>query len=59
MAEGLAERLNFVTSYLVDLQQQYGSPPGLAMVAEVLRELSQRQAPPARAGSAREPDPLY
>ena len=59
VAEGLAERLNFVTSYLVDLQQQYGTAPGLAMVADVLRELSQRQAVPARAGSAREPDPPY
>jgi CRP/FNR family cyclic AMP-dependent transcriptional regulator len=57
VAVGLAERLNFVTAYLVDLKQQYGSAPGLSMVADVLRELSQRQATPARPGSARDPDP--
>jgi Flp pilus assembly CpaE family ATPase len=59
VAEGLAERLNFVTTYLIDLQQQYGQAPGLAMVSDVLHELAQRQAAPVRAGSAREPDPLY
>lgn len=59
VAEGLAERLNFVTSYLVDLKQQYGSAPGLSMVSDVLRELAQRQVPKAIAGSAREPDPDY
>jgi CRP-like cAMP-binding protein len=59
VAEGLAERLNFVTTYLIDLQQQYGQAPGLAMVSDVLHELAQRQAAPARAGSAREPDPRY
>lgn len=59
VAVGLAERLNFVTTYLVDLKQQYGNAPGLSMVADVLRELSQRQAPPARPGSARDPDPDY
>lgn len=57
VAVGLAERLNHVTSYLVDLQLQYGSAPGLAMVPDVLRELAQRQAPPARPGSARDPEP--
>lgn len=59
VAEGLAERLNSVTSYLVDLKQQYGDAPGLSMVSEVLNQLSQRQAAPARPGSAREPDPEY
>lgn len=59
VAVGLAERLNHVTTYLVDLQLQYGSAPGLSMVPDVLRELSQRQAPPARPGSARDPDPAY
>jgi CRP/FNR family cyclic AMP-dependent transcriptional regulator len=59
VAEGLAERLNFVTSYLVDLKQQYGNAPGLDMVSDVLRELAQRQAPKARPGSAREPEPDY
>lgn len=55
VAAGLAERLNFVTSYLVDLRQQYGDAPGLAMVADVLRDLSERQAPRARPGSRRDP----
>ncbi|MEM8768892.1 MAG: cyclic nucleotide-binding domain-containing protein [Pseudomonadota bacterium] len=59
VAVGLAERLNFVTSYLADLQQQYSDSPGIAMVPEVLRQLSQRQGPPARPGSARDPDPEY
>jgi CRP/FNR family cyclic AMP-dependent transcriptional regulator len=59
LAVGLAERLNFVTSYLADLKHQYGDAPGLSMVSDVLRKLSQRQAPPARSGSARDPDPEY
>jgi CRP-like cAMP-binding protein len=59
VAVGLAERLNFVTAYLVDLKQQYGSAPGLSMVSDVLRELAQRQSVAARPGSAREPDPDY
>ena len=59
VARGLAERLNFVTTYLTDLTHQYGDAPGLAMVPEVLRELAQRQVAPARPGSAREPNPEY
>jgi CRP/FNR family transcriptional regulator, cyclic AMP receptor protein len=59
MAVGLAERLNFVTAYLVDLKQQYGNAPGLDMVTDVLRQLTTRQAPPLRPGSARDPDPDY
>jgi CRP-like cAMP-binding protein len=59
IAVGLAERLNFVTTYLVDLKHQYGDAPGLSMIPDVLRELAQRQATPARPGSARDPDPLY
>jgi len=57
VAIGLAERLNFVTTYLSDLKHQYGDAPGLAMVSEVLLQLSQRQGPAARPGSARDPDP--
>jgi hypothetical protein len=45
------------TSYLADLKHQYGDAPGLAMVSEVLHQLAQRQGPPARPGSARDPDP--
>ena len=59
VAVGLAERLNFVTTYLADLKHQYGDAPGLSMVSEVLTQLAQRQAPPARPGSARDPDPDY
>jgi len=59
VAVGLAERLNFVTTYLADLKHQYGDAPGISMVSEVLAQLAQRQAPPARPGSARDPDPDY
>lgn len=59
IAAGLAERLNFVTTYLVDLKNQYGDAPGLAMVSEVLGQLAHRQGPPSRPGSAREPNPDY
>lgn len=59
VAVGLAERLNFVTTYLADLKNQYGDAPGLSMVSDVLNQLAQRQAPPARPGSARDPDPEY
>ena len=58
VAIGLAERLNVVTTYLADLKHQYGDAPGLAMVGEVLARLAARQAPPARPGSARDPDPV-
>ncbi len=59
VAVGLAERLNFVTTYLADLKHQYGDAPGLAMVPDVLRQLAQRQTPVARPGSARDPNPDY
>ena len=59
VAVGLAERLNFVTTYLADLKHQYGDAPGLTMVADVLAQLAQRQVAAARPGSAREPDPEY
>ncbi len=59
VAVGLAERLNFVTTYLADLKQQYGDAPGLAMVPEVLRRLAERRGPVARPGSARDPNPDY
>jgi CRP/FNR family cyclic AMP-dependent transcriptional regulator len=59
VAMGLAERLNFVTTYLADLKNQYGESPGLSMVSDVLGQLAQRQGPTARPGSARDPDPAY
>ena len=59
VAVGLAERLNFVTTYLADLKLQYGDAPGLSMVPSVLSELSEHQAERARPGSARDPNPEY
>lgn len=59
VAVGLAERLNFVTTYLADLKHQYGDAPGLSMIPDVLTQLAQRQAPVARPGSARDPEPDY
>jgi CRP-like cAMP-binding protein len=59
VAVGLAERLNFVSTYLADLKDQYGDAPGLSMVADVLSTLSQHPGPTARSGSARDPDPEY
>lgn len=48
VATGLARRLDFVTTYLADLKNQYGDAPGLAMVGEVLQRLSMRQVPAPR-----------
>jgi CRP-like cAMP-binding protein len=59
IAAGLAERLNYVTTYLADLKQQYGDAPGLSMVDSVLNRLAQRQSTPVRGGSARDPEPEY
>ncbi|MCU0968948.1 MAG: cyclic nucleotide-binding domain-containing protein [Rubrivivax sp.] len=57
VAVGLAERLNHVTAYLADLKQQYGDAPGIAMVSDVLRDLSLRAPATLRPGSARDPEP--
>jgi CRP/FNR family transcriptional regulator, cyclic AMP receptor protein len=59
LAVSLAERLNFITSYLADLKHQYGDAPGLAMVSDVLRQLAQRDGTTAQPGSQRDPDPEY
>lgn len=59
VAAGLAERLNFVTTYLADLKHQYGDAPGLSMVSDVLGHLAHRQGPAAQPGSARDPNPRY
>ena len=59
VAEGLARRLNFVTTYLADLKEQYGDAPGLSMVSDVLSTLSHHGQTAARPGSARDPDPDY
>ena len=57
VAVGLAERLNLVTTYLADLQDQYGDSPGMDMVQEILIRLMDRQARPFPPGSVREADP--
>jgi CRP-like cAMP-binding protein len=59
LAVGLAERLNFVTSYLADLKEQYGDVPGLSMVPDVLSRLSEPRSSGALPGSARDPEPEY
>ena len=59
LAVGLAERLNFVTSYLADLKEQYGDAPGLAMVPDVLGRLAEQRSSGAHPGSARDPEPEY
>jgi CRP/FNR family cyclic AMP-dependent transcriptional regulator len=59
IAVGLAERLNFVSTYLADLKEQYGDASGLSMVSDVLSHLAERQVVPARPGSVRDPDPDY
>ena len=50
---------NFLTTYLADVKEQYGGAAGLSIVSDVLAELAHRQAPPARPGSARDPNPDY
>lgn len=59
VAQGLARRLDLVTTYLADLKRQYTGTPGLDMVDEVLGRLATASGPPARPGSARDPDPEY
>ena len=59
IAVGLAERLNFVSTYLADLKEQYGDATGLSMVSEVLSHLAEKQVVTARPGSARDPEPDY
>ena len=59
LAVGMAERLNFVSTYLADLKLQYGDATGLTMVSEVLTHLAERQVATARPGSARDPEPDY
>jgi CRP-like cAMP-binding protein len=56
VAVGLAERLNLVTTYLADLQDQYGDSPENDMVREILARLMERQLRGFPPGSAREPD---
>jgi CRP-like cAMP-binding protein len=57
VAVSLAERLNLVTTYLADLQDQYGDSPETDMVREILRRLMDRQGQMFPARSVQEPDP--
>jgi CRP/FNR family transcriptional regulator, cyclic AMP receptor protein len=59
VAAGLAERLDTVTGYLVDLRNQYTDAPGISMVSTVLGALIERVPEPVRTGSLRDPDPEY
>jgi CRP/FNR family cyclic AMP-dependent transcriptional regulator len=59
LAVSMAERLNFVSTYLADLKVQYGDATGLSMVSEVLTHLAERKVAAARPGSARDPEPDY
>lgn len=58
VAVGLAERLNLVTTYLADLQDQYGDAPEMDMVREILTRLMDRQIGsfPPGAVTHRDPD---
>jgi CRP-like cAMP-binding protein len=58
IASLLAERLNLMTTYLVDLKRQYeGSEEHFGMVDEVLGTLSHSQRSRHEPGSDRDPDP--
>jgi CRP-like cAMP-binding protein len=56
IAVGLAERLNLVTTYLADLQNQYGDAPEMDMVREMLNRLMDRQIRAFPSGSVQDPD---
>jgi CRP-like cAMP-binding protein len=58
VARKLAQRLNTVTTYLVDLKRQYaGQSNHLGMVSEVLASLVYQQAAEFNPGSDRDPGP--
>ncbi|MGH7341907.1 MAG: cyclic nucleotide-binding domain-containing protein, partial [Candidatus Rokuibacteriota bacterium] len=58
IASLLAERLNLMTTYLVDLKRQYeGSEEHFGMIDEVLGTLSHAQREEHEPGSERDPDP--
>ena len=58
MAVTLARRLDLVTGFLADLQNQYADrSDSLGVVAEVLGALSQHRGEPIEPGSERVPDP--
>jgi CRP-like cAMP-binding protein len=52
-----AARLDGLTQYLVDVKSQFSGQEGhLGLVGEILDTLVHHQAPPARTGSARDPE---
>ncbi len=58
IASLLAERLNLMTTYLVDLKRQYeGSEDHFGMIDEVLGTLAHGQREEHEPGSKRDPDP--
>lgn len=57
VARLLAQRLNHVTSYLVDLKRQFEGHGHLGMVDEVLETLLHQQRQSFTPGSIRDPDP--
>jgi CRP/FNR family cyclic AMP-dependent transcriptional regulator len=58
VARKLAQRLNTVTTYLVDLKRQYaGQSNHLGMVSDVLASLVYQQAEEFNPGSDRDPGP--
>ena len=58
VARKLAQRLNTVTTYLVDIKRQYaGQSNHLGMVSEVLASLVYQQAEEFTPGSDRDPGP--
>ena len=60
LARLLAGRLQTMTTYLVDIKQQYADHEGgLGMVDVVLGTLMERTGPRSALGSERDPDPEY
>ena len=60
LARLLAERLQVMTTYLVDIKQQYADHEGgLGMVDVVLGSLMRRSGTRSQLGSERDPDPEY
>ena len=57
VAVGLAERLNLVTTYLSDLQDQYGDAPEMDMVREVLKRQMDRYVRASKPASGGDPRP--
>ena len=57
VAVGLADRLNMVTTYLTDLQDQFGDAPEMGMVREALKQLLDRHVAAFPLDSVQDPQP--